>query len=233
MYATGNGFYHLKSGFNRTKPNDPEFETEFCEYYRITKDQFNILKTSHTETQYFMHLEALKIFDQWKQQAAEAIKLLEDMTGLKFESKATRPDYERIKHEALIQQEKERIESGYYKPEAIEARRQDAIKAKIKELKSEADKKIKTIKDELSIRTQLFIIGGQRFTDGSIVYNHSKKVAFNWRGYGEPLTDVEMLTIKYNLVLPKGYTYENMPEESNHSELIKDLSKDFAEIRNA
>ena len=208
-YATENGFYHLKNGFNRTNTEDPTFEAEFCEYYRITKQQFDVLKTSNNDTQYFMHLEALKIFDQWKLQALEAIKMLEDMTGKKFESKATRPDYERIKHEALIQQEKDKIASGYYLPDAVEQRRLDAIKEKINALKDEADKEIKTIKNELKIKTQLFTLGGQSFLDGSIVYTHSKQVKFNWRGYGKPLSPDEILKIKESLVLPVGYSYEN------------------------
>ena len=209
MYAASNGFYHLQNGFNSIGTDSPKFEDYFCEEYRLTKDQFNVLKTSQNKVQYFMNLESLKMFDHWKLQADEAIKVLEALTGQKFESKATRPDYERIECEALIAQETERINSGYYLPDAVKQRHKEAIKAKIDKLKGEVDANVKVLKDELNIKIQLFKLGGDKYLEGTIVYKHSKQVKFNWRGYGKPLSSDEMLKIKKRLKLPEGYTYEN------------------------
>ena len=53
MHAVANGFYHLTNGFNTTKPDAETFPAEFCEYYRINLDQFNELKKSQNQIQYY------------------------------------------------------------------------------------------------------------------------------------------------------------------------------------
>ena len=45
-HPTANGFYHLTNGFNKTPINSPKFKAEFCEYYRISAPQFDVLNTS-------------------------------------------------------------------------------------------------------------------------------------------------------------------------------------------
>ncbi len=90
MYAIANGFYHLKEGFNNTAPTSPKFKAEFCEYYRLTSAQFDILSTSEDEKVYGYHLTRLGIIDQWKEEANKAIKILEEMCGEKFRDDSTR-----------------------------------------------------------------------------------------------------------------------------------------------
>lgn len=46
IYAVENGFYHLREGFNNTKPESANFKKEFCDYYRVTPSQFDILNSS-------------------------------------------------------------------------------------------------------------------------------------------------------------------------------------------
>jgi hypothetical protein len=68
MYAAENGFYHLRAGFNNEPPDSPEFKTNFCEYYRITGDQYDKLTESRNSTQYSVNLEKLGVIDQWIRQ---------------------------------------------------------------------------------------------------------------------------------------------------------------------
>ena len=46
MHAVSNMFYHLKNGFTQIKI---DFKTDFCEYYRITPEQYDILSTATEE----------------------------------------------------------------------------------------------------------------------------------------------------------------------------------------
>lgn len=79
IYAVENGFYHLRNGFNRTKTEDKTFKNEFCDYYRITPAQFDRLNESRNKLQYALLLRDLGILEQWRNQANEAIKLLETL----------------------------------------------------------------------------------------------------------------------------------------------------------
>lgn len=84
MHCSANGFYNLTNGFNNTKPENANFKAKFCEEYRVTPEQFDSLNTTKNEVQFALMLEDLKIFEQWEQQANEAIKILEELTGNKF-----------------------------------------------------------------------------------------------------------------------------------------------------
>lgn len=100
MYAVENGFYHLKNGFwNTQKPinietaTDEHFCAKFCEYYRITPEQFKQLKTSENSLQYALFLQSLGILKQWKEEANKAIKMLEGMTGSQFLPNSKKSQY--------------------------------------------------------------------------------------------------------------------------------------------
>ncbi len=206
MYAAGNGFYHLKNGFNNTKPDTDSFAPEFCEYYRITKKQFAILSTSKNELQFAVKIQELGILKQWKEEANKAIAILEVLTGETFEPASRKSNFIAPTAEAL-EEEKQKQESGYYTEEAAAAREQEKINKKLDKMLEEADNKIANIKLELLIQKRLLLLGGERFLDNCIFYNHSKELKINWRGYGEPLTEKEIKKIKNELVLPAGIDY--------------------------
>lgn len=75
MYAVENGFYHLKNDMTKEK---------FCNYYRIKPEQYDILKESKNELQFAFSLFELGIVKQWKEEAKEAIKILESLTNKTF-----------------------------------------------------------------------------------------------------------------------------------------------------
>lgn len=84
MHPIANGFYFLSNGFNNTPIEHPNFKAEYCDYYRITPAQFDVLSQSKNKIQYYKNLVNLNILEQWKTEADKGIKLLEEMTDKTF-----------------------------------------------------------------------------------------------------------------------------------------------------
>ncbi|APZ82887.1 hypothetical protein [Flavobacterium phage FL-1] len=61
MYAIANGFYHL---------NTQEMEqAKFCKYYRVSTDQYQILKTAEDEKHFKYLLYTIGVVEQWQEEA--------------------------------------------------------------------------------------------------------------------------------------------------------------------
>jgi hypothetical protein len=71
MYAFANGFYHLKNGFEDT-PVD--FNTRFCEYYRIPYDVFDKLIETNSQEDYAVVLMNNGVIDKWMDDAKKVIE---------------------------------------------------------------------------------------------------------------------------------------------------------------
>lgn len=207
MHAIANGFYHLREGLDNTKPDSSNFKVEFCNYYRITPEQFDVLNTSENQIQYATKLIALGILEQWEKQANEAIKLLEEMTASKFvvDSKRTQLDAPTPEQ---IAEEKTRVENGYYLPEAKEQRRREAENLELTKLLEEEAKKITAIREEYAVLVQVLRIGGKQALDNCIYYTHSKTLSFNWKGY-DKISNELFNKIQTEIKLPEGVTIEN------------------------
>lgn len=181
MYAVENGFYHLKNGFNNTKPNAPEFKSEFCQYYRITPAQFDALVLSENKLQYAIKLEKLGIINQWKMEADKAIALMENFTGKKFLVDSVRTQYD-APSEDIIKAEEQLEAIGYYTPEKIQERTEkakaDKTAKEIAEIRAELAKKIKTETDEANLKIMILEAGLP--IDNFIYYTHTNKAVFNW-----------------------------------------------------
>ena len=84
MHAIANGYYHLTRRFSNISCSDPKFMATYCEYYRVTEEQYKVLKLSRSETDYANNLIHLGVLKQWGIEANEAISILEGYTGKKF-----------------------------------------------------------------------------------------------------------------------------------------------------
>lgn len=206
-HCSANGFYHLVNGFNNTKVNDPSFENEYCEYYRITGEQFAELSKAENEIQFALLLESLGVFEQWEQEANQAIKYLESLTGKKFIVDSKRTQYHAPTTEQR-EQEAERVKSGYYTPEQKAARAAEKANQLVKQLEQERDKVINKANAEFSVKLAVLKAGGKKALDNCIFYNHTNQLAFNWKGYDQ-LTDTEIEAIKAAITLPEGVTFDN------------------------
>jgi len=208
MYAEANGFYHLIKGFERL--NGKSQKEYFCDCYRISPKQYDILITTKEESHFAYLLHNLGIIKQWGKEAIKAIKELEKLTGIKFvnDSKRTHLKYT----EEQIKEIANDVKNGYY----TEAKQIERINKKVLDLKA---KKIQDSKDsfdkkqkELLIQFKLDLIGIELFgtTDNIIYYTHINEVVFNWQ----------------NSSYVKKYTNEEFDEfvkNAKQNDLLKDI----------
>lgn len=204
MCAVENGFYHLTQGFNNTKPEDKNFTSEYCEYYRISLDQFKVLRQSKNKLQFALNLESLGVLAQWKEEAQKAIKILEELTGKKFLNDSKKNQY-KAPTEAEILEEEEKVKNGYYTPEAEAKREEEKARAILERLQEEANKKIEDIKEELKVKKLVFEVGGIKALENMIFYSNTKQITFNWKSY-DNISDELIEKIKVEIKLPKGVT---------------------------
>jgi hypothetical protein len=230
MYCIENGFYHLTDGFNNIKPKDPGFDAEFCNYYRISLDKYEILKKSENKVEYGILLKELGILKDWTKQANKAIKELEKLTGNEFESKATRTQYNEPPKEQIADF-KQKKESGYFTDEQKAIRNKEAKEAKrVKRFKNITERYDKTIReaehdkkiilwiarklDKLSIKKQFTL---DCHFDNLIYYTHSKIICFNWQdfSFSPKMSEQEFNMFcdsitegEFNNILPQGISFE-------------------------
>lgn len=207
MHAVANGFYHLRQGFNKTKPESPEFMAEYCNYYRLTESQFRLLNCTENQLQFALILDKAGILTQWEKQANEAIKLLEEMTGKTFIVDSKKTQYYPPTPEEL-KEEEEKQANGYYTPKAAQQREEAKRQSILDKLAAERDKDIETAVTEFEVKKQVLIIGGEIALNNCIYYTHSKTLSFNWRGY-DRLSDEAYSKISASIQLPEGVKIEN------------------------
>jgi hypothetical protein len=205
MHAVANMHFHLHQGFNNVKPNNPAFPAKYCEYYRIQPVEFDYLKVAESKTDgdlFHYLLETLPIRARWKTQAEKAIKELEKLTGEKFVNTSTRSNYKNFDSEK-VEEIRVKIDQGYYSPDA-RAERENELKIKNKnEYFNKLDNNLKEMilkeKKEISIKKQLYELGGMHFVDNVIFYSHGNEIKCNWKNYGDQLTETEIKTVYENV----------------------------------
>lgn len=195
MNAIGNMQYHMANGFNSTRVKDDNFADEFCEYYRLTQAEFEELSNAKADSFYFQYVfESLPILARWKEEAQTAIGQLEALTGEKFVNTSTRSNYKPMSDEdrALII---ERIANNYYSAEAIAEReaqaKKEAQEKYFADLDAELHAEIERKKKEVNIKKKLYLMGGMRFVENVIYYNHNNTIKCNWRNSARCELDAE------------------------------------------
>lgn len=186
MYAVSNGFYHLRYGLGNTPTNSPEFKSEYCKYYRITPEQFDIIAGSEDKDVFGYYLHKLGIYEQWKNEADQAIKILEEWTGKKFKSLA---NSDKLMSDKLTPEKNQKIEQlmseGHFTPEKIEQRIHEAKQSRIAKKRDEIlfdfHEKVEKEKIERDINLCVLLAGYE--SDNFIYYNHTNKLVFNWQEY--------------------------------------------------
>jgi hypothetical protein len=192
MFAIANGFYHMEKGFNNITKS---FKEDFCEYYRITPEQFDVLQKCKTQDQYALELFKMDVFSQWEKEANEAIGILERLTGDEFivDSVRTQLDtrYDKECMEKLINLDNE----GYFSEELVAQRFEEEQiakrKVKLDNINEAYHKKVAELKADL----YLDIIGIELFntTENVIYYKHTDEVVMNWQDniYSKKYTEEE------------------------------------------
>ena len=193
MYAIANGFYFLSRG---EKDN-------VIRHFRITDKEFNWLSINVCDEVHLAYLlHEMGVISRWKQEAEEAIRFLEQLTGEEFEDNSTKlPDYILTPEQLFDMRSK--ISTGYYTLAAIQARkeikvRQDSEKL-IYKLSQTCSAKKQELDDELN--TQLYIISTGLSIDNFIYYSHKKEGVFNWSDWKKRISRDEFDNFMKNIDL--------------------------------
>ena len=205
MYAVENGYYIMnKEGKEKAR-----------EYLRATDEEINILSMSG-DKQYFKYLlHHLGIVARWQNESEEAIKELEKLTGCKWVN-PYKGDEER-KHVSITDEEikeiNEKLESGYYTPEAVKAREEEArlkaIEKKRNEIINHCKKGVEKLERERDV--MLYVLNSGLPVDNVIYYDHTNKVVFNWLDYRDKISQADFIDFVNNIdysKLPEGITFE-------------------------
>ncbi len=233
MYAVENGFYHLKNGFN-SKSMGMEFENEFCGYYRITPEQFSILKDSENSLEFGILLKELNILNQWEEEANKAIKQLEELTGNEFVNDSVKSQYNAPDPAKVEEFHKLKLE-GFFTNEkkaerAIETRneaREKRFNAIREHLAKEIAKETQEANIKLFILNRIDSLFNRELNrmkgfnidfsfDNFIYYNHTNRIKFNWSdmSYYKTMSDVDFKMFCDSLgqadfnQLPTGISFE-------------------------
>lgn len=171
MYTVENGFYHLKNSSLDVAR----------EYIRASREQIELLKTCEDSTYYAFMLEKMGLPEQWQKEASQAIELLEQWTGLKFELEPKRRNFSPLG--AKAKEVERKLKAGYYSPEKIQERvEQNEINRRqklIAEFEEHRDNIIANETLECEIKTAIVNAGLPH--DNFIYYNHSGEGVFNWQ----------------------------------------------------
>lgn len=186
MYPVENGTYHIKNSDKSVA----------IEYLRISDKEYSKLSEAVDDEMYFKFLLFhLGIVDRWKRESDELLAELENLCGKKWLNPYT-PEEERFvltltDEERLLVEE--RIKSGYYSAENIEKRKIEACKAEIAAKRTNIceyyNQKIRQAEVEKKIMLCVFDYGLP--TNNVIYYPHSNTLSFNWKDYGEKITQEE------------------------------------------
>lgn len=206
LYAVENGYYHMKNSSKET----------VIDYLRITETEYNLLCQSGDKQHFKYLLYTMGIVNRWNEESKAAIKDLEALTGNEWVN-PYEYDKERKHIEAFTDEEaaefNERIESGYYTPEAIQARKKAesrrAYEVKRAEIISDYEKKVSRLEEEKTVK--LYILDSGLSIDNVIYYADRKEVVFNWLEYGDKISQEIFIDFLNNVdysKLPEGITFK-------------------------
>lgn len=195
-------------------------ETAF-RYLRLKDEQeYSRLKLAAKtkDKNYFSYmLEKTGITKRWRDEADEAIRFLEKLTGYEFESTKGLSYYMKSLSFDEEQEVERKIAEGLYTEEAIEeAHRKEVLEAKLKKIekiKEKAEREERLIRKELEIK--LYFAENDIDGDEPIYYRHTNEVAFNWcRSSRKPWTQEMFDAFMARTDKPEGVKYVLNPIET-------------------
>ena len=172
MYAIENGIYNAKRQGKDSLQN----------YLRLTElEAETLMMYLDEEIAFRFHLENMGVVARWKEEANEAIKKLEELTGNEFENVSTKSHYTPLTEEEHKEYKEKQLQ-GYFDADKIQERKeqkmQDKKRKQIEKLKLAAKNEIDSINTELNIK--LAILDAGFSIDNFIYYKHKNEGKFNW-----------------------------------------------------
>lgn len=171
-------------------------DREAKSFMRINDEELEMLKPvlELDDDAYTYHtLKESGIIDRWKREADEAIAELENLCGCKWVN-PYKPYEERFVYKAPSAEEQaifmERFKDGYYAKENVQRilkeRKDEKLRRERERLIKSLDDKIKRAENEKLAMIAVLDYGID--TDNVIYYTHSNKLTFNWKDYGERIS---------------------------------------------
>lgn len=157
----------------------------------------------------------LGIVERWKRESNEALKKLEELTGQTWEN-PYKPENERFTLK-LTDEERttitNRINGGYYRPEAVQARKDEEKRKAYEKKRAEIinDCKKKQQKAENEKRVMLAVLDAGLSLRNVIYYDHSNELVFNWKDYETKVTENDFNKFVSSVnrsLLPAGITFK-------------------------
>lgn len=188
MYPKADGFHNLK--------RYPM--AEFCEYFNCTPNEWAQLKAAEDEAHFWYLLTKSEIPARWKKSALAAIKTLEKIAGVSFESTATKSHFEPMPAEQLAEME-EKIASGYYTPEALKERAEEKAREKMGERLAAIEQQYtdEEWKARKNRDVSLFVALATGNESGNLIfYGHNDTLCLNWLEYGAKFTSEQIAEVK-------------------------------------
>lgn len=204
LYPTDNGIYHMKNSGKKVA----------MDYLRISEEEYNELSKAVDDKLYFKYLLFdLGIVARWKKESDELIAELEQLCNKKWVN-SYKPEEERFtlkfteEEKILIE---DRIQDDYYSVSNIEKRKKEAHKAAIAKKREDICKRLdkKILEAENEKKIYLYILDHGLSVDNIIFYSHKNTVVFNWRDYGDKITQEEFVDFVNNI------DYSQLPEDIN------------------
>jgi len=170
MHCLANGLYHMRQGKYEWAKNT----------LRCTESEYQALQMAEDENHLALMLIEMGIKARWEQEAKHAIEVLEGLTGVKFLCDSRREMWTATPEK--LEQARQNLESGYYKPEQVEARAQaakvDAIEKQRAKILADYGKAIAKATAEKDLELAILDAG---FTKENIIhYTHIDTLTFNW-----------------------------------------------------
>ena len=174
MYAIENGLYFFRE----------KSKQDTMRYLRLQSSEYEKL-LGFTEDGYIFALKLIElgVVKRWEEEAGDAIKKLETLTGREFGYEWSKGHSSKFFTEEALKECAQKISDGYYTHEAISQRkekaRQDKLKAAIDKINSEFEKRVKKATNERDVC--LYLVTHNISLDNFIYYNHTNEGHFNWR----------------------------------------------------
>lgn len=206
MHPVENGFYYLVNSDKEKTMN----------YLRITESEYNILRDSAEDKEYFKYLlYTIGIVDRWKEESLKTIKQLEALTGNTWEN-PYKPENERFvlrltdEERTLIEN---RIKDGYYTREAIQERKDQKKREEYEKERNEiiADYEKSVQKAENKKLVMLAVLDAGISSKNAIYYDFKNELTFNWNDYETKITQEqfdEFVKTVDKIKLPENITFK-------------------------
>ena len=187
----GAPMYPIDNAIHNAKRNGKD---SLQNYLRLTDLETETLMQYLDEKLAFrFHLENMGVVARWKEEANEAIKKLEELTGKEFENVSTKSHYTPLTEEEHNEYKEKQLK-GYFTTDAIQKRKKQALEDSknklIETLKMDTQKKIDSINTELNLK--LAIVEAGFSLDNFIYYPSSNEGVFNWLSYYDKITQEQL-----------------------------------------